>query len=278
MWVQARQAAHEKAGIISTMSASDLDAIPDVPSVPTLAERTLAVLDHVTQAAVPPGLMDIANALNLPKATASRLCANLEAQHWLVRHEDRSFSPGPRLMRLALSALQSDLRQALRHQVLADLVKLLDETCNFTVLDGTQVRYLDRVETHWPLRMQLEVGSRVPLHATASGKLFLAYMTPTRRAAVLQHLTLNACTPHTITQLPQLERECAQIQAQGFSCDREEFMLGMIAVAVPVLDAEGTCRAGLAVHAPAARMSLAQAQAALPQLRDTAVALGALML
>ena len=133
----------------------------------SVSERALSVLDFIA-ASGRAGLMDVAGALGLPKATASRMCSQLEAQHWLSRDlSDRSFAPGPRLLKMALATLESDPRRELRHRVLAELVGEIDETCNLTVLDGLRVRYLDRVETHWPLRTQLEAGSHVPLHATA---------------------------------------------------------------------------------------------------------------
>ena len=176
-----------------------------------------------------------------------------------------------------MRALQADPRQALRHELLSQLVARLGETCNLTVLDGTRVRYLDRVETHWPLRIQLEAGSMVPIHATASGKLFLAHMPAARRAAILDSVELTACTANTLTTPEALAQECARIVREGHSCDREEFMRGMIAVAVPVRDAKGQCRATLAVHAPEARMPLAQALEGLPHLKETAQRMAGLL-
>lgn len=253
-------------------------AQPSLEDPSSMSDRALAVLDYVTQSSEPPGLMEIANALHFPKATASRLCSGLESRQWLTRHEgDRSFAPGPRLLSLAVKALQCDPRQALRHEVLSQLVQTLGETCNLTVLDGTRVRYLDRVETHWPLRMQLEVGSQVPLHATASGKLFLAHMAPQRRLDVLENLTLSPCTSHTLQSAAALAKEIRQIQENGYACDREEFMLGMIAVAVPIKDDKDQCRAALAVHAPQARLSLEQALTGLPQLQAAAQRMGKLL-
>lgn len=258
-------------------SASDA-AQPSQEDPSSMSDRALAVLDYVTQSSEPPGLMEIANALHFPKATASRLCSGLESRQWLTRHEgDRSFAPGPRLLSLAVKALQCDPRQALRHEVLSQLVQTLGETCNLTVLDGTRVRYLDRVETHWPLRMQLEVGSLVPLHATASGKLFLAHMADQRRQAVLENLLLTPCTSRTLQSAEALAQQVQQIQALGYACDREEFMLGMIAVAVPIKDDKGLCRAALAVHAPQARMSLEQALTGLPHLQAAAQRMGKLL-
>lgn len=236
----------------------------------SVSERALSVLDFVA-ASGRVGLMDVAGALGLPKATASRMCSHLEAQHWLSRDvSDRSFSPGPRLLKMALATLESDPRRELRHQVLSELVGEIDETCNLTVLDGLKVRYLDRVETHWPLRTQLEAGSHVPLHATASGKMYLALMPAEKRATVLQHANFPKLTGFTLTQPDALEKACAQIRIDGYSADVEEFMLGLIGMAVPILDDKGECRATMALHAPTARMKLKDALAVLPALRRAA--------
>ena len=79
------------------------------------------------------------------------------------------------------------------------LVREVGETCNFTTLDGAEVLYLDRVEAKWPLRLSLDVGSHVPLHCTASGKLFLATMPAAQRDALIDRLALPRMTPNTIT-------------------------------------------------------------------------------
>lgn len=236
----------------------------------SVSERALSVLDFVAHNGRV-GLMDLASALQLPKATASRMCSNLETQQWLSRDvSDRSFSPGPRLLKLALATLETDPRRALRHEVLAELVNEIDETCNLTVLDGLKVRYLDRVETHWPLRTQLEAGSHVPLHATASGKLYIALMSTEKRATLLQHSNFPKLTPFTLTEAAEMEKACEQIRRDGYSADVEEFMVGLIGMAVPILDAKGECRATMALHAPTARMNLQAATAALPALRRAA--------
>ena len=176
---------------------------------------------------------------------------------------------GPALRRLAFSTLNHGIVRGLRHDVLAELVESIGETCNFTTQDGTEVLYLDRVEAKWPLRLTLDVGSHVPLHCTASGKLFLALMPPAERDAVIERIALPRMTARTIVAKKALRAECEAIAAAGHSCDREEFIAGLIAVAVPVVGAGGE-RAAIAVHAPTARMSLKQALAKLPALKAAA--------
>lgn len=255
---------------VITSAGSPAHSVESGDEPVSVSERALSVLDFVAQSGRA-GLMDVVSTLGLPKATASRMCSNLEAQHWLTRDaNDRSFQPGPRLLKMALATLKTDPRRELRHLILAELVEEIDETCNLTVLEGLKVRYLDRVETHWPLRTQFEAGSYVPLHATASGKMYIAMMTPEKRATLLEHANFTKFTPHTLTQPDELEAASKKIRDDGYSFEMDEFMLGLIGMAVPILDDKGECRATMALHAPTARMQFEGALAVVPALKRAA--------
>lgn len=254
-------------------------AAPDTSSsTGSSAERSLRLLALLANEGRALSLAELSVRLGLPKVTTHRLCAQLLDGGFLARDTDeRCFAVGPALRQLAFDTLNHGVVRGLRHEVLAALVAQVGETCNFTTLDGTQVLYIDRVEAKWPLRLSLDVGSHVPLHCTASGKLFLAEMPPPQREALMAQLPLTRMTRHTLTSIKSLKAECASIAAQGYSNDREEFIAGLIAVAVPVRDATGRARAAIALHAPTARMALAEAQRRLPALRAAAARLSALL-
>jgi IclR family acetate operon transcriptional repressor len=242
------------------------------------AERSLRLLSMLAQEGRALSLAELSLRLGLPKVTTHRLCAQLQDGGFLARDVDeRCFAVGPALRRLAFDTLNHGVVRGLRHEVLAALVAQVGETCNFTTLDGTQVLYIDRVEAQWPLRLTLDVGSHVPLHCTASGKLFLAAMPAEERETLIAQLPLTRMTRHTLTTVKALKAECEAIAAQGWSSDREEFIAGLIAVAVPVRDGGGRARAAIALHAPSARLSLAEAQRQLPALRAAAAQMVALM-
>ena len=235
------------------------------------AERILDLLALLAHSGRAQSLASLANALNLPKATVHRLTSQLLEAGFIARaNDDKEFLVGAALRRLALDTLNHDTAQGLRHVVLADLVKEVGETCNFTTLDGASVRYLDRVESTWPWRLTLEVGAKVPLHCTASGKLFLAYMTDDMQQKILSTLSLQPLTDFTITDRLKLEKECESIVNQGYSIDRQEFVAGLIALAVPVKNTEGRVLGGLAVHAPTSRLSVEGALKHLPALKNAA--------
>lgn len=223
-------------------------------------------------------LAELVEDLNLPKATVHRLCTQLIQGGYVSRDlNERDFVLGPALRKLALDTLNHGSLRGLRHEVLADLVAQVGETCNFTTLDGAGVLYLDRVEAPWPWRLTLDVGAHVPLHCTASGKLFLAYMPDKQREAMLRTLDLAALTEHSITTVDSLRQECAITRDRGYSFDREEFVQGLVAIAIPVRDAMGEVRAALAVHAPAARLPLERAVQRLPALHKAAERMSVLL-
>jgi IclR family acetate operon transcriptional repressor len=249
-----------------------------VPATGSSAERNLRLLGALARTRRALSLAELATLLALPKATAHRLCAQLLASGHLARDiDERTFVAGPALRQLALDTLNHDTVRGLRHVVLDELVQQIGETCNFTTLDGASVLYLDRVEAPWPWRLTLDVGAHVPLHCTASGKLFLALMPAAQRDALLAHLPLQRLTSNTLASRKALRAECEQIARHKWSTDREEFIPGLIALAVPVFDAEGQARAAIAVHAPSARLTLERAMAKLPALQAAAAKMTALL-
>lgn len=213
---------------------------------------------------------DFCAALDLPKPTAHRLCQKLEAELYLTREPGgRHFSPGPKLMKLGFDLMHWGVT-AERQAIMEAAVAQLGETCNFTALSGNKVVYLHRVEAGWPLRVHFEPGSRVPLHCTASGKLLLAMMEPERRKRVLDVIELTPDTPNSITNIRALEKELSAIARREYSLDREEFMLGLSAIAVPVRDKRKVVQAALACHGPTARFNLDDAARHLKVLSDAA--------
>ncbi len=240
---------------------------------PTL--RVLELLDQVCATGEPFSLMDAVRSSGWPKPSVHRMLTQLEAGGLLAREPgSRLYTPAPRLTRLAENVLLANTRQGLRHAVLRQLVNDVGESCNLTALSGTEVIYLDRVEAAFPLRMELKAGTRVPIHCSASGKLFLAHMPARQRQALLDTLPLTRYTPTTLIARASLEEELAQILRQGYAVDAEEFVEGLVCAAVPVkTSGSRAVRSALALQAPAARMSLARAVEQVPQLHAAATAM-----
>lgn len=237
--------------------------------------RLLELLELLARQPKPQTLPAVVALTGWPKPTVHRMLVQLERAGWLARDPDgRRYALAARTLRLAESALSSSAHQGVRHAVLVKLVSEVGESCNLTALSGADVVYLDRVESAFPLRVELRAGTRVPVHCSASGKLFLAWMAPRQRDTLLRSLGLERYTATTLTDRASLQAELEMVAREGYAVDAEEFVEGLVCVAVPVFAPDKRrVRCALALQAPAARMTLAQAKLQLPRLQAAAVAL-----
>lgn len=233
--------------------------------------RTLLLLEALGQSDKAMTPTELNASVGLPKQTVHRLCATLEAEGFLVRDGDgKGFRAARRARLMASGLLHAGWANVARHQIMSEVARSVGETVNFVVPEEAGMRYLDRVDTSWSFRIQLPIGTHVPFHCTASGKVFMASLTPKARAAFVSALTLSRETRKTHVSTDALLAELKVIAKQGFAEDDEEFIDDMVAVAVPVRDPAGRYVASLAVHGPAQRMSLVQAKSMLPTLQVAA--------
>jgi len=248
----------------------------DTGQIPTNL-RLLLLLEEVAKVGVPVTPSVVNETLGLPKPTIHRLFATAEAEGFLQRDIDgRSYSPGRRMRLLSINTLSSERVRTVRLAVLKSLAVTVGETCNLAIPEREGMFYLDRVETHWPLRIQLPVGTQVPFHCTASGKMFLSTLRPDYLERFLKNHSLDKQTEKTITNPTKLQEELIKTRDRGYSTDNEEFMPGMTAIAVPILDNMGRLLSTLSIHAPEQRRHLPDLVEYLEPLRTAAEELAAI--
>jgi IclR family transcriptional regulator, acetate operon repressor len=240
----------------------------------TPALRLFALLELVASKDEFVSLQSLVEETGLPKPTLHRMLQQLEGAGLLVRQSDgRHYGTGTRLRRLAEDLLLNATQHGARHAVLRNLVEEIGESCNVTALSGNEVVYLDRVETPEPLRFYLHAGSRVPAHCSASGKMILSQLSPSQRRKLLGHAPLKQYTPNTVTDLDLLEEELKRVRRDGFALDDEEFLPGLVCVAVLVPTGTGRSNLCLAAQAPVMRLTTDKALQLLPALQRTAQAI-----
>jgi IclR family acetate operon transcriptional repressor len=238
--------------------------------------RAFAILEHVAAAGEPPTLEELTRAIGLPKPTVFRIL-RLLVRGGLVQRDvqEKRYLVGERTGALALNVHMQSPRRLERRAILARLVETIGETCNFTMLDGPVVLYVDRVETSANVRLLMQTGSRVPPHCTASGKLLLSELPVAQVRRLLGPGPLPRYTPRTIVGLPALERELSRVRASGVGTDIGEYLTDSVCLAVPVRDTADRMCAAIAVHGPAPRMSLKKGYTFLPAMRHAAAAMAA---
>jgi len=219
--------------------------------------RTLRILEIAGQTDRPMTPTEIGKFLELPKQTIHRLCKTLVEEGFLIPDlVSKGLRPARRAREMASGILFASQFHIARHQVLQHIASQVSETVNFVVPQEKGMIYLDRVETDWPFRIQLPVGTHVPFHCTASGKTFLASLPPKAREATISSLDLERLTKNTICDKDDLLEELKAIRKNGYAVDKEEFVEGMVAMSVPIQDPQGRYIAAVAFHGPTQRLSI----------------------
>ena len=193
----------------------------------------------------------IVDQTGVPKASAHRVLKQLvELSALTFDSSSRRYHGGVLLARLG-SAVEADydVRTAAR-PFLNALHQETGHVSTLGVRTGDMGIYVDKIEPDdFKLRLHSEVGKEFPLHCTAMGKVLLAWAdTATRRR--LTSRQLQGYTDNTITSGAALRRELRRIREQGFALDAEEITRGLMCVAAPIFDADGTVAAAMSCTFP----------------------------
>ncbi len=233
--------------------------------------KAFSVLEAVTASPQPTPMAEILRFTGMTKPTAHRVVNSLVEIGFLERDPTGlGFIEGINLVDLAHRTLTAAAPRGIRHTILKALSNHVGETTNYGILSGAEVIYLDRVEAKWPLGLRFDAGSRVPAHCTAIGKLLLSRLSEEELAAMLKTLTLTRYTANSMTSAKRLKKALEEIRETDIGIDNQEFMDGVVCVAVPVTLPDGRCLGGIAMSAPEARMTLEAALDFVPKMREAA--------
>lgn len=216
------------------------------------------------------GVTQLAAGLGVHKSTAFRLLATLEAHDLVEQVADRGkFRLGVGLLRLAGAGVaRLDLVQESR-PVAVRLAHQVGETVDLTILSGCGALYLDQVPGPSALALHNGVGQVVPLHATAHGKVLLAFGPPELTEGLAR--SLPRFTARTTGDADRLRAELAEVEGLGFAVTVDELEVGLTAVAAPVRSAEGEVTAAVGASGPTFRLPPER----LPAIADQVVAAAA---
>jgi DNA-binding IclR family transcriptional regulator len=238
-------------------------------------ERTFRILEVFSESRPEWSTTDISRALGLPVPTVHRILGALKRFGYVSQHEDT------RRFRLGVAALDLGERARavadLRPVAIGPLRRLSDatgETALLTVLTPERDRSvcLERVETPQPLRLSVQPGRQLPLHAGASQKALLAFMPEEEIEKLIAQPLERFCTA-TITNPAALRRELEAISSRGWASSYEETNAGVWGLAVPVLsDTDVVCAVGIA--GPSVRLTAERVRRDIQLVHEAALAIG----
>jgi DNA-binding IclR family transcriptional regulator len=212
----------------------------DVRAALMTLQRGLSLLETLASAPASRGLdhATLAKRSGLSRSTLYRYISVLEQAGYLELIAGSSrYRLGPRILYLAATMHQREFSELARDDV-RELMTLTRETAHATVYDHPYSVTVLIAENGAPVGPRVALGSRRPLHASASGKVFLAYGDPPRVNAYLR-ADLEARTPATITQPAALKRLLSDVRKNGWAIDQSESYDGICGLAAPVFDFAG---------------------------------------
>ncbi len=202
------------------------------------------------------GLTQISSRIGLPKSTTHRLVSSMEQNGFIGRAPDgRQYMLGYQFLHWA-SVVQSTL--SLHEQarpLLEELVRTTAETAVLTVRDGDWAVCLDKFDSSHPVRLEMTVGKRIPLHAGSSAKVLMAYLKPEKIEGIVRKTGLPRLLKNTITDPQRLQNELARIRKAGFATSFEERDFEAAGVTAPVFNADHEVVAGLGIVGPTSRIT-----------------------
>jgi len=197
---------------------------------------------------------EAADALGVPKTTASELMTTLAEQRLLRRTEGGSYRLGWRLFELSQNLLDTTEFRTEAHRIIEELVESYGETVHLAVLDNMQAVYIEKQQPTPAVKiLASRAGGRLHAHCSGVGKVLLASCEWERVERALEHQGMPAFTPNTIVTPEAMAGELREVRVRGHAFDLEETLQGLCCVAAPVYDAAGEVAAALSISAPAFR-------------------------
>ncbi len=221
-------------------------------------ERTSLILDILGQSPQGLSIGQLSEKTGLPKGTTHRLLTSL-AYFDHVRQDARTknYHLGFKLVELGnLLLSQLDLRTE-AHPYLIELAERTNETVHMVILDRGEVLYVDKVDAGQNaggLRMASMLGSRIPTHCSAAGKVMLAFLPEERVIEIVSDKGLPRRTENTITDFDELKAHLQHIREQGYALDDEENEKGIKCIGAPIRDQGGQVIAAISISVPGIRV------------------------
>jgi IclR family pca regulon transcriptional regulator len=238
--------------------------------------KGLAVINAFNGAKRSLSMADVAERADLPRAGARRLLYTL-VQLGYARIDDGRFELTPKIIELGRAFLSSAANLDFAKPIVDTLARDTGELCTMSVLDGTDVVYVVRVEPALSLTRSYGVGSRLPAYATSMGRVLLAGLPPENAKAILKASRLRKLTNHTKTDPGVLMAEIARVGKVGWCLVQQEIELGVCGLSAAVKGRLGATRAAVSLSFNMSRFNQKHAlEVALPRLLKAAEELSGL--
>lgn len=238
---------------------------------PDRVSRVFDVLELLASHSPGMTLTEVSRRLELPPSSTHNLLQRMVATDVVAVDDNLRYSVGPRAVRLGFRIVDGlDLR-AIARRHLQELARRTGDDVYLGVRLGRRVVYVERIAGSRAVSIDIRLGLPLLLHATAVGKLFAAYLPQLERRLLSEDRP--RLTEHTLVERTVLEQELERIRADGHALSREEAIIGVVGLAVPVFDAAGKLVAGVHVSAWETQFADARVEQMLAAAREAAASI-----
>jgi DNA-binding IclR family transcriptional regulator len=210
------------------------------PEFSLSVSRALRILSGFTDECPERSLSEISTSLALSKASVSRFLQALEMHGYVDRDpQTRMYRPGPEPARVGNLYHSVGRLKQVALPVLQLMVQRFGFTSYLSALRDEHMVILAAVEATGPIRYSIPVGTKLPVHNTATGQTALAQLDRNEVDALIKRTGLPAATPNTITSRAALLRRISEVRANGYSINWEERTVGVASVAAAANNRDG---------------------------------------
>lgn len=200
--------------------------------------KGLSVIESFSAAKPRMAIRDVAEATGLDRSTARRCLLTLMSLGY-AEFDGKYFTLTPRIMRLGMDALATLPLPRTVQPWLEQLSEQLGQACSVTILDGTEIVFVARAAQRRIMAIGLMVGSRLPVHCAAMGRVMLAGLPEDEALAILEASDLSPRTPRALTRPQDIMAAVTQARADGYCFVDQETEIGLRSLAVPLLNKHG---------------------------------------
>jgi DNA-binding IclR family transcriptional regulator len=218
-------------------------------------DKTLSVLEFISQNSRGVSLADIVKSVGIPKTTAFRILEILLAREYVTwNQENEKYAIGLKTLEIGLSGLVGQDIVEISIPYLQELSATVGETSFLAVYNSSDVVYLYKAEGTQSILTTATLGSRRPAYCTALGKAILANL-PIEESDRIFEKPLERLTEKTVVERIRLHEEFADIRLSGYAVDDEGIEHGLYCLAVPIYNYTGRVVAAISISGPVKRVS-----------------------
>jgi DNA-binding IclR family transcriptional regulator len=237
-----------------------------------IIEKALDVLESITKQRDGVKLSTLAEITGFNQSTTYRISSILIKKGYLRQNGKRGkYFPGIKLLEISDIAKRDAYIKEQAFPFLKKLGDNISETITMTVFDGVEHTNIIVIPPKYSLQVVPRIGTKLPLHCTASGKIFLANMPDEKFNHIITVLGLSTYTDKTITDISKLKRQMETIRREDFALDDEEYEYGVRGIAAPVKYKGEIVIAAISLVGPSMRMSILKIKQLVPVVKSCAL-------